>query len=130
MSNEAQCAHLTISWRTKEIPYEGPTIPGSGIHVPLKPGTMITQGWWECDFDCGTKFMPVPPLAPKDLNTLVAERIRREHVIGYQFNSLLATFECSCKARWNLGTPITPERIRESMASHHISVGLKPSEVL
>lgn len=69
-----------------------------------------------------------PPV--KDLNTLVAEKIRSEHIISYQSNTLLAAFECSCKARWNLGTPVTAERIRESMTNHHISVGLKPSEVL
>jgi NTP pyrophosphatase (non-canonical NTP hydrolase) len=71
---------------------------------------------------------------PKDLNTLVAERIRSEHTIGYeQWADGAVVFNCSCKAVWKLvlkKDQDVAEQIRESMRSHHISAGLKPSEVL
>lgn len=38
----ANCAHLRVVWTTKQN----------------DNGT--TSGWWECDFDCGTRFIPFP----------------------------------------------------------------------
>ena len=40
MGEKAMCAHIRISYRT-EIDEEG-----------------HTSGWWECDSDCGTIFLP------------------------------------------------------------------------
>lgn len=44
------CAHLRISWRTEPC-------DTYGIDGRLMPG-MGTRGWWECDSNCGTYFMP------------------------------------------------------------------------
>lgn len=75
---------------------------------------------------------------PKDLNTLVAEKLRSEHVITSTPGDSLVAFSCSCGATWNLGInrgapnseQIISDQIKESFKSHHISVGLRPSEVL
>ena len=40
MDNVACCAHLNISYRTKDN------------------GDGTVSGWWECDSDCGIKFAP------------------------------------------------------------------------
>jgi uncharacterized protein len=37
---------------------------------------------------------------------------------------------CECGARWSTARSAGPDRLQESIKSHHISVGLKPSEVL
>jgi hypothetical protein len=58
---QACCAHLTVSWRTERVPYDGPVLyDASGKYPPLKLGTMVARGWWECDYGCGAKFMVVP----------------------------------------------------------------------
>lgn len=57
MTNIPSCAHLSISWRTKDVPWEGPIIQGRGENAPLKPGMMVTQGWWGCD-SCDVQFIP------------------------------------------------------------------------
>lgn len=57
------CAHLRVSWRTEQVAYDGPEIPGTDVYVPLKPGTMVTRGWWECDDNCGARFAPIPRAA-------------------------------------------------------------------
>lgn len=57
MSDGPFCAHLKISWRTKQVPYEGPVLKGTDMHVSIKPGMMVTQGWWDCD-SCNAKFVP------------------------------------------------------------------------
>ncbi len=57
----AQCAHLHVSWRTKQVVYDGPDLPASdpdSPNVPLRHGAMLTTGWWECDFGCGAQFRP------------------------------------------------------------------------
>jgi hypothetical protein len=67
--------------------------------------------------------------SPKDLSTLVAEKIRSEHKIKFiQKPRSEYQFECSCGAKWT--TIDSWDKAEESMRSHHISVGLKPSEVL
>ena len=43
MSNGACCAHMHVSYRTKEV---------SPDH--------LVSGWWECDSGCGRKFAPAP----------------------------------------------------------------------
>jgi hypothetical protein len=65
---------------------------------------------------------------PKDLSVLVAEKLRSEHVMDYgpAQHDGERTVKCSCGAHWVV--PLSS--IERSMKSHHISVGLKPSEVL
>lgn len=41
---EACCAHLRVSWRVEPVDAEQP----SGLQ----------RGWWECDYDCGMRFLP------------------------------------------------------------------------
>lgn len=63
MSEHAVCAHVRVSWHTKQI--EGG----------------LTTGWWECDSGCGMRFTTVPHAVdlhfqaapPPDVTTLVAK---------------------------------------------------------
>jgi hypothetical protein len=49
---QAGCAHLRVSWRTKEVVAK-PASSGQSV-------TYWTEGWWECDSGCGTMFQPLP----------------------------------------------------------------------
>lgn len=62
----AYCAHLRISWRTKDVEYDGPdgTPVAGSPNVPIKHGAILTTGWWECDFGCGRRFNPIASAAP------------------------------------------------------------------
>ena len=67
MTERAACAHLCVSWRTKQI--EGG----------------LTTGWWECDSGCGMRFTTVPHAVdlhfqaapPPDVTALVAKWKKR-----------------------------------------------------
>lgn len=73
----------------------------------------------------------------EDPSVLAAEKIRSEHFIksldeGPEKNIIL---DCSCGAHWTLNSreiklEVRQAQVHESMRSHYISAGLKPSEVL
>jgi NTP pyrophosphatase (non-canonical NTP hydrolase) len=66
----------------------------------------------------------------RSLGILVAERIRSEHVVDRTKVGPDVIFLCSCKARWTMPRTASQENLDESVRSHLISVGLRPSEIL
>jgi NTP pyrophosphatase (non-canonical NTP hydrolase) len=66
----------------------------------------------------------------RSLSILVAERIRSEHVVDRTKVGPDVIFLCSCKARWTMPRTASQENLDESVRSHLISVGLRPSEIL
>lgn len=96
---------------------------------PLNDGTSYACGWNAC-------LRAIKELEPKDLNILVAEKILDEHRMSasHKQGDDLALVACSCNSHWSVPMYGSGEdcekRVKESMKSHHISVGLKPSEIL
>jgi len=68
MNEQACCAHLRVSWRTKDFKLSEEEAArmnviaenAGSVYPPIRAGSTMTRGWWECDSGCGMRFQPAP----------------------------------------------------------------------
>lgn len=77
-----------------------------------------------CSLECAQADQPKPKQ--------VEEKDHIVDFVGLDDNGQNFLVDCSCGAKWTVGRYQTGsgDRVQESIRSHHISVGLKPTGVL
>lgn len=69
-------------------------------------------------------------MTPIDHGSSVPQEGSEHHVDYWRALDTDYSFKCSCGAKWTVGREKSLEQATESIRSHLISAGLKPSEVL